>query len=125
MKDTHSNMTTTRPLVRLDVLNQGSRLGVDRTFPGRISNASILTTGPALGHGFEIDRTTIEQVARFAQGMRGRWTHGAVSEDGLGKHLGRWEQVRLETSRVCRACEVEAAAATCSTCQAATEEVSR
>ncbi len=125
MSNAHSNKTP-RPLVRLDALNQGARrLEVDRAFPGRIRNASILTTGPALGHGFEVDRTTVEQVARFAAGVRGRWTHGGMSEDGLGRHLGRWEQVRLETSRLCRGCEAETTDATCPACQSATEEVTR
>lgn len=109
--------TTTRPLVRLDALPQPSqRLQVDRAFPGRIRNVALLTTGPALGHGFDVDQTTVEQVARHANGLRGRWTHGAVSEDGLGRHLGAWERVRTETFRLCRACEAEAKGDTCPTC---------
>lgn len=119
-------MSQTKSLVRLDALPQGTaRLSVDRTFPGRIRNASILTTGPALGHGFEVDKATVEQVARFAGGMRGRWTHGGLSEDGLGRHLGTWESVRVETFRLCRACEAESPAETCPGCEGATVEAHR
>lgn len=114
-------MSQRLPLVRLGTLPQApSRLSIDRTFPGRIRNVSILTTGPALGHGFEVDETTVEQVAKFANGMRGRWTHGGMSDDGLGRHLGSWERVRVETFRLCRACEAESAAETCAECGGAT-----
>jgi hypothetical protein len=119
---------TTNDLTRLAALTQlPSRLTVDRTFPGRIKNVSILTTGPALGHGFEVDKTTVEQVARHAAGVRGRWTHGGLSDDGLGKHLGAWEHVRVETFRLCRACETETTSASeaCPTCLGPTSEEHR
>lgn len=126
-------MTTKSPavhdpktLLRLSALPQpAARLEVDRAYPGRIRNASILTTGPALGHGFEVDKTTVEQVARYAASLRGRWTHGSVSEDGLGRHLGRWETVRLESFRLCRACNHEVPGQTCPDCQAAPSEAWR
>lgn len=103
-------------LVRLDANAQQGRLSVDRTFPGRISNVSLVTTGPALGHGFEVDRTTVEQVARFGGGIRGRWTHGNLSDDGLARHLGAWEQLRALPFRCCRACELEADGTACASC---------
>ncbi|MCW8138113.1 MAG: hypothetical protein KIT58_04340 [Planctomycetota bacterium] len=117
--------TAERPLVRLDTLPLGGgRLAVERAFPGKIKNVSIVTTGPALGHGFTIDRTTVEQVARHAPGMRGRWTHGGLCEDGLGRHLGAWQNLRLESFRLCRACEAEAPSGTtaCAGCQQPTTE---
>ena len=99
------------------MLRQGeARLHVDRAFPGRIRGASIITTGPALGHGFDIDRTTVEQVTEFAAGTRGRWTHGNLSEDGLARHLGTWEDVRMESFRLCRACGVQAEQEACGEC---------
>lgn len=111
--------TAKRDLTRLEALRQGkARLHVDRAFPGRIRGVSILTTGPALGHGFEVDRTTVEQVSQLAQGMRGRWTHGGLSEDGLGRHLGAWENVRTESFHLCRACGVETEGAACAGCGA-------
>ena len=109
--------TAKRDLTRLQALRQGeARLQVDRAFPGRIRGASIITTGPALGHGFEIDRTTVEQVTEFAAGTRGRWTHGSLSEDGLGRHLGTWENVRMESFRLCRACGDPVSSGTCEGC---------
>lgn len=116
---------TTASVVRLDAHPQAGRLRVDRTFPGRIHAASILTTGPALGHDFDVDRTTVEQLAGFASGMSGRWTHGNLCEDGLGRHLGRWSNVQVETTRLCRTCAVEAQVPTCPTCNAATDEATR
>jgi hypothetical protein len=109
--------TAKRDLTRLEALRQGeARLQVDRAFPGRIWGASIITTGPALGHGFEIDRTTVEQVTEFAAGTRGRWTHGGLSEDGLGRHLGTWENVRMESFWLCRACGIQAEQEVCGEC---------
>ena len=111
--------TAKRDLTRLEALRQGkARLHVDGAFPGRIRGVSILTTGPALGHGFEVDRTTVEQVSQLAPGMRGRWTHGGLSEDGLGRHLGAWENVRTESFHLCRVCGVETAGTTCASCGA-------
>lgn len=57
---------------------------------GVIRGVSLATTGPALGHGFELDETTIDQVAEHFEGRPGRWTHGELSGDGLGQHLGHW-----------------------------------
>jgi len=115
-------MKRTADLIRLDALPQRpARLRVDRTFPGRIQGVSLLTSGPAAGHGFSVDRTTVEQVAEFAAGTRGRWTHGGLSDDGLGRHLGRWEGVRAEPFWLCRACTSEEAGPLCAACQEETE----
>jgi len=112
---THAHDKT---LVRLDALpQQGSRLTVDRSYPGRIEGVSLITTGPAAGHGFEIDVTTIDQVTEYAEGLRGRWTHGDLSADGLGRHLGKWENVRPEPFQLCRACNVEVQELTCPRCK--------
>ena len=107
-----------KTLVRLGALSQlRSRLTVDRSYPGRISGVSLITTGPAEGHGFEVDATTVEQVTAFASGLRGRWTHGDLSADGLGRHLGRWDNVRAESFRLCRACGREVEAPVCGACR--------
>ena len=109
--------TAKRDLTRLEALRQGeARLQVDRAFPGRIRGVSIITTGPALGHGFDVDRTTVEQVTEFAGGTRGRWTHGGLSEDGLGRHLGTWEDVRMESFRLCRGCDSQTSSEVCGRC---------
>ncbi|HBP19803.1 MAG TPA: hypothetical protein DEA08_18680 [Planctomycetes bacterium] len=103
--------------VRLEAQPQrASRLRVDRSYPGRISGISLITTGPAEGHGFEVDARTVDQVTEHAEGLRGRWTHGDLSSDGLGRHLGRWENVRPEPFWLCRACGVEAEGAVCRAC---------
>lgn len=67
---------------------------VDRAGSGRINGLSLITKGEALGHGFWIDETTLSQVAEQAEGSKGRWTHGNLCADGLGTHLGRWENVK-------------------------------
>lgn len=72
---------------------------VDRAGHGRILGASLMAVGPALGHGFEVDSTTIDQVVSLAEGTPGRWTHGNLCADGLGTHLGRWTNVRREGER--------------------------
>jgi hypothetical protein len=67
---------------------------------GVIRGASLLTAGPAEGHGFDIDATTIAQAVALAGGRPGRWTHGNLCADGLGTHLGRWRNVRGAGRRV-------------------------
>jgi hypothetical protein len=74
---------------------------VDReTGSGVIRGASLMTKGEALGHGFWIDDTTLDQVEKLADGAAGRWTHGDMCADGLGTHLGRWKNVRREGDSV-------------------------
>jgi hypothetical protein len=62
---------------------------VSRRGNGRINGLSLATKGPALGHGFDLDDQSIDQVVELAGGSKGRWTHGNLSSSGLGKHLGR------------------------------------
>lgn len=121
-------MTTTndKKVFRLDALPQRSaRLQVDRTFPGAIRGVSLITTGPADGHGFDVDPTTVEQVSALAAGLPGRWTHGSLCEDGLGRHLGRWSNIRPEPFWLCRACNAEQAGPVCATCRADSEPHAR
>lgn len=73
---------------------------MDRKGDGAILGASIITKGEALGHGFWIDDTTLDQTAKLADGAAGRWTHGDMCADGLGTHLGRWKNVRREGDSV-------------------------
>lgn len=95
--------------VRLEALRQRARfLKVDRTFPGSIEGLSVLTTGEALGHGFAIDDVTVAQVDQALDGVPGRWTHGGLSDDGLGRHLGKWRRRGVESFLLCRGCKVEA-----------------
>lgn len=102
-----------------------TRLIVDRTAPGRILGVSILTTGPAKGHGFEVDEGLVERVAQLGNGIRGRWTHGALGASALGRHLGEWTNLRTQHFRVCRSCQLEAETPHCGQCGTATEPALR
>jgi len=102
-----------------------SRLIVDRTTPGRILGVSILTTGPAKGHGFEVDEDLVERVVQLGQGIRGRWTHGAPGASALGRHLGEWSNLRTQRFLVCRSCQLEAETPHCGQCGAKTETALR
>lgn len=68
---------------------------VDRDGHGRINGLSIATKGEALGHGFSLDDVSIDQVVDLARKAKGRWTHGNLCADGLGKHLGRIDPVTV------------------------------
>jgi len=81
---------------RLRAATLSPRITVDREGAGRINGVSVITTGPALGHGFQIDAEMVQQTSDALQGQPGRWTHGNMCDDGLGKHLGAWENARVE-----------------------------
>lgn len=70
-------------------------LQVDRTGDGSIRGVSLARLGPALGHGFELDATSLAQIAALAGGAKARWTHGEMCADGIGTHLGRFSAPRL------------------------------
>jgi len=108
-----------KTILRLEALGQRrTRLHVDRSYPGQILGVSLITTGPAAGHGFDVDRQTVEQVTGFANGLKGRWTHGDLSADGLGRHLGKWKNVTSESFWLCRGCQIETGTPRCPACQA-------
>lgn len=71
---------------------------------GVIRGYSVIQIGPALGHGFDIDRTTLELVTKLGnalpKGTKSRFTHPGMSGDGLGKYLGRSKNFRIEGDRV-------------------------
>lgn len=73
-----------------------TRVRVDRTGLGKLLGVSVVTQGPAIGHGVTLTAKLVDQVARSLNGVPGRWTHGGMSDDGLGRHLGTWENARLE-----------------------------
>lgn len=54
----------------------------------------------ALGHGFELDAMTLQQIVnlgnRARNGVKSRFTHPGLSSDGMGKHLGRMTNFRVE-----------------------------
>lgn len=76
---------------------------------GIIRGASVMTIGPALGHGFELDRTSLEQLADAIKARGGsikvRFKHPKMHEDGsidddLGTDVGTLSNVRIEGDRV-------------------------
>ena len=100
-------MSPSPTLCRLEATHPVGRVHVDRRFPGRLLGLSLLTSGPAEGHGFEVDEATVLAVAEHGEGIRGRWTHGGACEDALARHLGSWSELRAEAFALCRGCNAE------------------
>lgn len=54
----------------------------------------------ALGHGIVLDAKTLEQIVELGNaaknGIKSRFTHPGLSSDGMGKHLGRMKNFRVE-----------------------------
>lgn len=71
---------------------------------GVIRGVSVITQGEALGHGMWIDSEFNEQVARAINmpnnGIKSRFTHPGLSGDGMGRHLGRIMDARVEGNQV-------------------------
>ena len=69
-----------------------------------MSGVSLIAAGEALGHDMWIDYVTLSQVAEQAgqgkHGIKSRFTHPSMSADGMGRHLGRIKDVRVEGDRV-------------------------
>lgn len=72
---------------------------VDRS-AGVIRGVSVITQGPALGHGMEIDETTLAQVvacaANYKGGVRVNIDHGS----GLKNAAGYLRELRVDGDRV-------------------------
>lgn len=53
---------------------------------------------------YTVDHQTLEQVvelgSRRQAGMKARFTHPSMSDDGMGKYLGRWKNMRIENNAV-------------------------
>ncbi len=73
---------------------------------GIIRNVALMTIGPARGHGFDIDETTIRQLCELINadpsgaGVKSRATHPNVSDDGnvaddLMQLVGRVRNARI------------------------------
>jgi len=78
--------------------------------PGRVDRerhvlfgVSAMQAVEAIGHRLMIDYTTLEQFVELANaagnGLKSRFTHPGLSADGLGKHLGRMRNFRIEGDR--------------------------
>lgn len=66
------------------------------TSAGIISKVSVITEGPALGHGLMIDRTTLQQVmdcaGQYANGVKVKMDHGS----GAGEIVAALRNFRIE-----------------------------
>lgn len=73
---------------------------------GIISNVSIITRGPAIGHGFDVDDIMLAQVAAainsHAKGVKSRLTHpeNTWDTDPIEVMLGRVRTARVDGDRV-------------------------
>ncbi|MCJ7543969.1 MAG: hypothetical protein MUP47_05290 [Phycisphaerae bacterium] len=66
---------------------------------GMIRGISLVTRGEALGHGYWLDREFVGSVQTTAaaapRGVKARFSHPTISDDGLGTFLGRAKSARL------------------------------
>lgn len=71
---------------------------------GLIRGFAVITRGEALGHCLWIDAEFLQQVTDALNALKGgpkaRFTHPGLSADGLGKHLGRAREARVNGDTV-------------------------
>lgn len=78
-----------------------------RNAPARVDRENRVIYGvsaaqavEALGHGMMLDGKTLEQIVALGNaaknGIKSRFTHPGLSSDGMGKHLGRMKDFRVE-----------------------------
>ena len=106
-KTTVDYVLSARPPVRAAARHRfnvyGAPVGVDRE-AHVLYGVSAMQAVEALGHRLMIDRVTLRQFAERANatrnGLKSRFTHPGLSADGLGKHLGRMRDFRVEGDKV-------------------------
>ena len=73
--------------------------GVDRN-KNIIYGAAIATKGEAKGHDVMLDDQTLATIADLGnsaeRGVKARFTHPNMSNDGMGSFLGRWRDFRVD-----------------------------
>ena len=83
---------------------KGTKPTVERDGNGAIRNVSVMQAGPALGHGFVIDKQMLSQIAdQMKNGVQMRYTHpdkkgedGSIQPvDSLGTHVGKVTNVKV------------------------------
>ncbi|HQY88960.1 MAG TPA: hypothetical protein PK402_09890, partial [Tepidisphaeraceae bacterium] len=100
-------MTTTPTLKRAKLRTAVPSFGsveVDED-KGTIRNAAVMTIGPAQGHGFEIDRTSLQQLVDSANAIGGevkmRYRHPTnPNEEDLGTDVGVLKNLRIVGDQV-------------------------
>ena len=74
--------------------------GVDRELK-TIRGVKVMQMGKVNdSRPWEVDLESLQQVVQFGnanpKGMKARFTHPSMSDDGFGKYLGRWTNFRIE-----------------------------
>ncbi len=66
---------------------------------GIIHGVAVMTAGEARGHGMLIDAATLNSTAAFINareaGMKSRFTHPGMCDDGMGKKLGNVKNAKV------------------------------
>jgi hypothetical protein len=78
-------MSTSTPAFRFSAVSAFAQIDASA---GIVRGVSVITEGPALGHGMEVDATTVQQVMECAKEYRGglkvKMTHGGDAGDIVG-----------------------------------------
>jgi hypothetical protein len=96
-----STATTQRATLRASVPSFAG-VEVDEA-AGVIRNASVMTIGPAIGHGFELDQTSLQQLVESIGGgeVQVRFKHPKnIGDDSLGTDVGFLKNVRIDGAQV-------------------------
>ena len=67
---------------------------------GTIRGVSLITEGPALGHGVQVDRTTLEQVKAAAQQYEGGLKVKLDHNSGAGDIVGFIDNLRIDGAKL-------------------------
>jgi hypothetical protein len=70
---------------------------------GVIRDVSIISEGPALGHGLEVDTKTLSGIFELEKGqvLKAYWTHGGMfSGDRLGEEVGLFSAFHLSGNKL-------------------------
>lgn len=91
-------------LFRTGAIRQDVSKGVD-TQAGVIRGAKVIQLGDVNdSRPWYVDQETMAQVVKFGnqpnKGLKARFTHPNMSDDGMGKYLGRWQNFRIEGDSV-------------------------
>lgn len=96
------NADASTVVLRSGSFNSGGGIQVDRA-TGLIKGVSVITTGPARGHGFTVDSVLLSQIAEqinAAGGVKVRMGHPSMIDDGTGLAVGSLINARVEGNRV-------------------------
>lgn len=90
----------TSNLFRMSALRSAPALGVDRAAK-RINGVKVMQLGRVNdSRPWVVDEQTLAQVVEFGnapnKGLKARFTHPSMSNDGFGKYLGRWTNFRIQ-----------------------------